>query len=468
MENQPRDESRAATVREGGDESRTEAGEFIDRPAQVPTAADSRTPSDLPGRDTPPGAATGTGQTTRRRASSGRASSGGFQATIGHQETRSPAGNDYSSSASPIGQGSNTPVGDEPDSFQTWDAHQPEPGMEAQGQGMMSMLSSVRGMMPLAGGMTPSAGGMAAAAFAAGLGFMWWRRRQARQSRYERMRDMLLAAGFSAGSEMPKMIGKAAAQSRSPWLPFIILPIALWLRERGKAGAQASVELLEPLDLESRSQKLARQGGDILEDYSRRWIRQVDPSAQHGWGWTPYLLTGASAGGAYMAYRRGWLRWPSSESSMNGHAGNGHAGSTLVRDVMTSNVETVTPDTKVMDVARRMRDLDIGSLPVTDGRRLMGMVTDRDLTIRAAAVGKDPSSTSVRDVMSPEVAWVFDHEPAERAASVMRQRQIRRLPVLDRTDQLGGVVALADIATDLGDDRLKGETLEDISQGHRR
>jgi len=134
---------------------------------------------------------------------------------------------------------------------------------------------------------------------------------------------------------------------------------------------------------------------------------------------------------------------------------------------MTSNVETVTPDTNVTDVARRMRDLDIGSLPVTDGRRLLGMVTDRDLTIRAAAAGKDPGSTAVREVMSPEVAWVFDHEPAEMAASVMRRRQIRRLPVLDRTDNLVGVVSLADIATDLGDDSLKGETLEEISQGRR-
>jgi len=447
MENQPRDESRAATVRDGGGESWTEAGEFIDRPSQLPTAAGSRTPSDLPGRDTPTSSATG--RDAPASASTGRsAPSGGFQATVGHRETRSPGGSDFSSSAAPIGQGSNTPVGDEPDAFQSWDARQPAPGVES--QGIMSMLPT--------GGM-PSIGGMLAALVAASLGFMWWRRRQARQTRYERVRDLLMTTGFSAGAEMPKMIGRAAAQSRSPWLPFLILPIALWLRARGKAGEQASMQLLEPLDLEHRGQRLARQGGDMLEDYSRRWIRQVDPSAKSGWSMKPMMLAGMSVGGAYMAYRQGWLRWPSSE-----HAGDGATGSRLVRDVMTAHVETVTPDAKITDVARRMRDLDVGSLPVTDGRRLMGMVTDRDLTIRATAVGKDPSSTAVREVMSPEVTWVFDHEPAEMAASVMRRRQIRRLPVLDRSDNLVGVVALADIATDLGDDRLKGETLEDVSQ----
>jgi len=70
-------------------------------------------------------------------------------------------------------------------------------------------------------------------------------------------------------------------------------------------------------------------------------------------------------------------------------------------------------------------------------------------------------------VMSPEVAWVFEDEPADMAASMMRQRQVRRLPVLDRNDKLVGIVALADLATDLSDDALKGETLEGISQPSR-
>jgi CBS domain-containing protein len=137
---------------------------------------------------------------------------------------------------------------------------------------------------------------------------------------------------------------------------------------------------------------------------------------------------------------------------------------TMVRDVMTRGVETAAPDATIVDVARRMRDLDVGSLPVCDGTRLIGIVTDRDLSVRATASGKDPNTTRVREVMSPEIAWVFDDEPADAAARVMRERQIRRLPVLDRSDRLVGVVALGDLATDLGDDKLKGSTLEDISQ----
>ena len=131
---------------------------------------------------------------------------------------------------------------------------------------------------------------------------------------------------------------------------------------------------------------------------------------------------------------------------------------------MTRGVETTPPDATIAEVARRMRDLDVGSLPVTDGNRLLGIVTDRDLSVRATAAAKDPNSTHVREVMSPEIAWVFDDEPADAAARVMRERQIRRLPVLDRSDRLVGVVSLADLATDLGDDKLKGETLEEISQ----
>src|SRR5689334_2871986 len=135
MENQPRDESRAATVREGGAESWPEAGEFIDQPSRLPTAAGSRTPTDLPTRDSP---------------TSGTGASSSVRSTIGHPEHRSPGGSDFSSSAAPIGQGSNTPVGDEPDSFQSWDARQPAPGHEGQSQGMMSMMPAAG--MPTAGG----------------------------------------------------------------------------------------------------------------------------------------------------------------------------------------------------------------------------------------------------------------------------------------------------------------------------
>lgn len=454
MEQQPRDESRAATVREGGNESWVEAGELIDHPTNLPTAAGTRSSEGTE----PPGAGAAatrqapTGSTARR--SSARSSGGtvGAAGSGSHVESRAPGGADFSSSADPAGMGSNTPIGGEPDTFSAWDERQPEPGTNESRMSMMPSLSTL--------------GGIAVTAAIGGLGYNWWKRRQARQTRAARMRAMLMGLGASAGSELPRMIGNAAGQSKSAWLPLMLVPIALWLRERGKEGERASEELLRPLNLEKRSERLARQGTDWLDQYRRRALKEVDPDANKGWGWTSWLFGGALAGGAYLAYRQGWLGGTMPSGGMMGASGT--AGRTMVRDVMTRGVETAAPDTSIADVARRMRDLDVGSLPVTEGGRLLGIVTDRDLSIRATAASKDPNSTHVREVMSPEIAWVFEDEPADAAARVMRERQIRRLPVLDRGDRLVGVVALADLATDLSDDRLKGSTLEDISQPGRQ
>jgi CBS domain-containing protein len=272
---------------------------------------------------------------------------------------------------------------------------------------------------------------------------------------------MLMDLSASAGGELPRMIGQAAAQSKSAWLPLLLLPIGLWLREKGKDGERASEQLLKPLNIDKRSEQLTRQGTDLLDAYRRRMLAEVDLNQSRGWGMKPWLFGGALAGGAYWAYRQGWIGGMMQSGGMASMSGR-----TMVRDVMTRGVETAAPETSIAEVARRMRDLDVGSLPVTDGNRLLGIVTDRDLSVRATAAAKDPNSTHVREVMSPEIAWVFDDEPADAAARLMRERQIRRLPVLDRSDRLIGVVALADLATDLGDDKLKGATLEEISQPH--
>jgi CBS domain-containing protein len=445
MEQQPRDESRAATVREGGPESWTEAGEMIDTPSNMPTAAGSRTTS---GSVPPAGGEATAGMSSQAAADAQKRRAGTSASKV---EPIRPGGADFSSSAAPAGQGSNTPIGAEPDNFRHWDAQQEEPGTFGHGERtfMMPSLSSL--------------GGVAATAAVGGLSYMWWQRRQKRQTRSERLKAALLAAGASlgatAGGELPRLIGQAAAQSKSAWLPLALLPLGLYLREKGKAGERASDALLQPLDLEKRSRDLTRQGSHMLDDYRKRLVREVDPAYNKGWGWTPWLFGSALAGGAYLAYRQGWLgaAMPSN-GMMSSHSG------TAVREVMTRGVETVAPDATIAEVARRMRDLDVGSLPVCDGSRLVGIVTDRDLSVRATAAEKDPNSTRVRDVMSPQLTWVFEDEPADAAARVMRERQIRRLPVLDRSDRLVGVVALADLATDLGDDKLKGATLEEISQ----
>jgi CBS domain-containing protein len=134
-----------------------------------------------------------------------------------------------------------------------------------------------------------------------------------------------------------------------------------------------------------------------------------------------------------------------------------------VSQILTRDVETIRPDTTVKEAAQRMRSMDVGSLPVCDGRRLLGMVTDRDITIRITAEGRDAANTPVQEAMTPDVAFVFEDQDVQEAAKLMRERQIRRLPVVNREKQLVGILALGDIAT-TGDDRLSGDALEQISE----
>lgn len=136
-----------------------------------------------------------------------------------------------------------------------------------------------------------------------------------------------------------------------------------------------------------------------------------------------------------------------------------------VFEFMTRNVECARPDESLATAAQKMRDLDIGALPVCDDHGgLVGMITDRDITIRATANGGNPESTFVRDVMTPQILYVFDSQLATQAAEIMKQNQIRRLPVLNRGKRLVGIVSLADLAIDAQDEELAGATLEAISE----
>ena len=134
---------------------------------------------------------------------------------------------------------------------------------------------------------------------------------------------------------------------------------------------------------------------------------------------------------------------------------------------MTRQPRVIQPDATVADAAAMMRRLDVGALPVCDGTRLIGMLTDRDITIRSTADGRDPHLTPVRDVMSPGVAWATEDDPVEQAARIMREHRIRRLPIVDERHSLVGVVSLGDLAVDVGDDDLSGDTLERISEKTR-
>jgi len=111
-----------------------------------------------------------------------------------------------------------------------------------------------------------------------------------------------------------------------------------------------------------------------------------------------------------------------------------------LRDVMTKDVKVVGPFATLREAAEQMAQLDIGALPVSDGEKLIGMVTDRDITIRATAEGRDPNVTKVTDIMTPDLVYCYDDDSTDEAARKMRQLQIRRLPVIDHDRRLVGVV----------------------------
>jgi CBS domain-containing protein len=135
-----------------------------------------------------------------------------------------------------------------------------------------------------------------------------------------------------------------------------------------------------------------------------------------------------------------------------------------LKDVMTRDIEVIHPNATIEEAAAKMDMLDVGPLPVCDGNRLVGMVTDRDITVRATAAGKDPRATQVREVMTDNVVYCFDDDDTNEAARLMEEQQIRRLVVLDRDKRLVGIVSLGDLAVTTQDDQLSGEVLERISE----
>ena len=135
-----------------------------------------------------------------------------------------------------------------------------------------------------------------------------------------------------------------------------------------------------------------------------------------------------------------------------------------LQDVMTPEVEVIAPEASIDEAAETMSHRDIGPLPVWDGERLVGMLTDRDITVRAVAAGRDPLTTPGRDVMTPNVVYGFADQAVADAARLMEQYQIRRLPVLNRHQQLVGMVALGDLAVHAGTRPVAAEVLEQVSE----
>lgn len=134
-----------------------------------------------------------------------------------------------------------------------------------------------------------------------------------------------------------------------------------------------------------------------------------------------------------------------------------------LKDLMSRDVKVMSPDMTIAEAAKTMRDGDFGMMPVGEGDRMIGTISDRDIVIRAVAAGKD-AATKVRDVMSEGVAWAYEDDSVEQAAVIMSKRQVRRLPVVNRDKRLVGIVALGDFAVESSEIKPAAEALSEISK----
>ena len=134
-----------------------------------------------------------------------------------------------------------------------------------------------------------------------------------------------------------------------------------------------------------------------------------------------------------------------------------------VREIMTPGVDVIAPTATTADAARNMKNLDVGAIPVCEGENLLGMVTDRDLVLRVMADGRNPLEAKVGEVMTPGLYFCYDDEEVETAAALMSEKQIRRLPVLSRTQRLVGIVSLGDLAVDALTTQTSGAVLHNVS-----
>ena len=135
-----------------------------------------------------------------------------------------------------------------------------------------------------------------------------------------------------------------------------------------------------------------------------------------------------------------------------------------VSEIMTRQVECIEPDMTIKTAAQRMRLLDVGFLPVCDGDRLAGTITDRDIVIRHVADGLDSTSVKVSEIMTPGVAYCYEDQEIEEVGRVMRDKEVKRILILSRDKRLVGVVSIGDMSMAAGVQELAGRTLKDISE----
>ena len=347
-------------------------------------------------------------------------------------------GSSYTASGTPLGLGSNTPVGDEPSSFRAWEQDTIDRGSP------WSRLGAW-----IAAGLVG----------AVGIGaYLWWRREQARRTPLGRMRYALQAA-----SESVEPVWGAARERQGAWwlAPLAALPLILYLRSKGdeeetsaetsrEAGSYPWERLLGARDY------AADQSDGPGRSLSGRWSRPLDKAREmSGYeedNWQLWMVGVPAVAAAVGA------AWYASRGRRSGRA------TRRLGEIMTPGVQVIRPEGTVFEAASMMKRLDVGSLPVCDGRRIRGMLTDRDIVVRAVADGRDLHLSRVQDIMSDRLVYAFADDSIEKGAGLMRKHQIRRLPIVDKDRNLVGIVSLGDLAVDAGDDRMSGETLEQVSE----
>jgi CBS domain-containing protein len=133
-----------------------------------------------------------------------------------------------------------------------------------------------------------------------------------------------------------------------------------------------------------------------------------------------------------------------------------------VREIMTSNVECLGPESSLKEIAQEMKSLDVGFIPICENDRLVGTVTDRDIVIRHVADGRDVNTTQVREIMSREIIYAFEEDDVKTVAERMREKDVRRILILDKNKRLVGVVSIGDISK--VEEKVSGKTLHDIAE----
>jgi CBS domain-containing protein len=134
-----------------------------------------------------------------------------------------------------------------------------------------------------------------------------------------------------------------------------------------------------------------------------------------------------------------------------------------LKDLMSPDVKVISPDMSIGDAAKQMAEGDFGMMPVAENDRMIGTISDRDIAIRGIGEGLG-ADAKVRDVMSEGVAWVYENDTVEKAATIMSEYQVRRIPVVNRDKRLVGIVALGDFAVDSSEMRPTAKALTEISK----